>query len=403
MRNYDQNIMDMDKYLEEKKDEMISFLQEFIRIKSITYEEKEAVEFLAGKMKEYGYDEVRIDKVGNVLGRIGNGPITVMYDAHIDTVELGDISKWEHHPLSADLADGYIWGRGTVDDKGPLAAIVWAGKLLKDLNLQDKITMWVSGSLSEEDVEGSCVDEMMKVNPDIKPDYLVVAEASEMQVMKGNKGRAMIKITVPGVAAHASVGHTGDNALIKALPIIAGIDKLTDLGDDPFLGKGTIEVTNVVCNTPSNNTIPGEVTIFCDRRISCGESKEDLIKEIQPFLDLAPGSTASIDMEHFNTWNGYAVAAEDFFPSWLMDEDSKVITAGVEAFEMCFKQKCNVGVWPFSTNATTLCGKHGIPTVGFGPSIEELCHSDKEKISVEEYVDAAKFYALLGLTISNKQ
>ena len=253
-------------YLKEHKDEMVTFLQEFIRIESITYNEK--------KLKEYGYDEVRIDAVGNVLGRIGSGPKVIMYDAHIDTVEMGDLTEWKHDPLAADLVDGYIWGRGTVDDKGPLAAITWAGKALKDLGLDKDFTMWVSGSLSEEDVEGSCVEEMMKVNNDIKPDFVVVAEASEMHIMRGHKGRALIKITVPGKAAHASAAHVGDNALIKALPIIEGIDKMTDLGNDPVLGKGTIEVTKVDCKTPSLNTIPGEAVVYADRRISCGETRE---------------------------------------------------------------------------------------------------------------------------------
>lgn len=402
MENYKDVVEKIGSYLEEHQEEMITFLQEFIRIKSITYEEQEAVEYLAQKMKEYGYDEVRIDDVGNVLGRVGNGPKVILYDSHIDTVDLGDADQWPHEALSGALVDGAIWGRGTVDDKGPLAAITWAGKALKDLGLADEFTMWVSGSLSEEDVEGSCVEEMMIVNPDIKPDFVVVAEASEMQVMRGHKGRALLKITVKGKAAHASVAHSGENALIKALPIIEGIDKLVDLGVDPFLGKGTIEVTKVDCKTPSLNTIPGEVTIYADRRMTCSESKEDLVKELQPLLDLVPGSTAVVDMEYFDTWKGYKVAAEDYFPSWILPVDHPIIQAGAEAFESVFNTKADIGVWPFSTNATALCGRQGIPAVGFGPSVEELCHSNEERILVTEYVDAAKFYAMLAITASSK-
>ncbi|WP_245611929.1 peptidase dimerization domain-containing protein [endosymbiont 'TC1' of Trimyema compressum] len=212
-------------------------------------------------------------------------------------------------------------------------------------------TMWVSGSLSEEDVEGSCVEEMMKVNSDIKPDFVVVAEASEMHIMRGHKGRALIKITVPGKAAHASAAHVGDNALIKALPIIEGIDKMTDLGEDSVLGKGTIEVTKVDCKTPSLNTIPGEAVIYADRRISCGETREQLIAEVQPLLDKVPGSKAVIDMEYYDTYTGYHVEAEDYFPSWILPEEHPLIQAGVEAFEATFNQKCDLSVWAFCTNA----------------------------------------------------
>lgn len=392
----------LQEYFAEHKEEMVTFLQDFIRIKSVTYEEKGAVEYLAGKMKEFGYDEVRIDALGNCLGRVGSGPVTVLYDAHIDTVDLGDPEKWEQPALSGALQDGYIWGRGTVDDKGPLAAIVWAGRAVKELGLADKITMWVSGSLSEEDVEGSCLEEMTKANPDIRPDAVVVAEASEMEVIRGHKGRAMIKITVPGLAAHASVAHTGVNALIKALPIIQGIDAMNELGEDPYLGKGTIEVTNVVCHTPSNNTIPGEVTIYADRRMTCGETQEELLLELKPLLDQVEGSKAVIEVERFKTWKGYDVEAEDYFPSWILEEDQPLIQAGLDAYEACFGKKGKAGVWPFSTNATSLCGKYGIPAVGFGPSVEELCHSDREKISVDEYVRSAEYYALLAMAISDK-
>ena len=399
-RKYNTSLIDS--YLKDNQDNMVKFLQDFIKIKSVTYEEKEAVEYAAAKMKEYGYDEVRIDDVGNVLGRIGNGQTTIVYDAHIDTVDLGDLSKWKHHPLSGEIEDGYIWGRGTVDDKGPLAAIIWAGKMLKDLDLLEGVTVWVSGSLSEEDVEGSCLEEMLKVNPDIKPDFLVVAEASEMQVIKGHKGRALIKVTVPGVAAHASVAFSGENALIKALPIIDGIDKLKDLGKDELLGEGTIEVTNVICKTPSNNTIPGEVVIYADRRLTCGETKEELLAELKPILDQVKGAEAVIDIESFNTWKGYEINAEDYFPSWIMDDDSHIILAGKSAYENCFNEKCNVGVWPFSTNATSLCGKYKVPAICFGPSVEELCHSEKERISIDDYLTSSKFYGILACEIGNK-
>ena len=402
MANYKELVEQISSYLDGKKDEMVQFLQEFVSIKSVTYEEKEAVEFLANKMKEFGYDEVRIDDVGNVLGRVGSGPKVILYDSHIDTVELGDETAWKHDPLGGEIEDGKIYGRGTTDDKGPLAAITWAGRALKELGLVKDFTMWVSGSLSEEDVEGSAVEEMMKVNSDIKPDFVVVGEASEMQVIRGHKGRALIKITVPGKAAHASVAHTGDNALIKALPIIEGIDQMNDLGEDEFLGKGTIEVTKVDCKTPSLNTIPGEAVVYADRRITCSETREELIAELQPLLDKVPGATAVIDTEHYDTWKGYHVEAEDYFPSWIMPEDHPVIKAGLEAYELTFGKETKPGIWPFCTNATALCGRQGIPSVGFGPSLEDLCHVCEEYIPIDEYVDAAKFYAMIALTASGK-
>jgi len=389
-------------YIEQEKDNIVQFLKEFIAIESVTYNEGRAVEFLAGKMKEFGFDEVRIDKVGNVLGRVGSGETVILYDAHIDTVKPGDEADWGFNPLEAQVKDGFIHGRGAVDDKGCLAGITYAGKAIKALGLEDGFTLWVSGSISEEDVEGSCVQAMMAESPDIKPDFVLIAEPSESRIIRGHKGRALLKITVPGKSAHASAAWRGENALIKALPIIDGIDKFNGFVEDPFLGKGSIEVTKVDCKTPSLNTIPGEVTVICDRRISCGESIDDLLNEVKPFLDKVSGAKAAIDTEKVTTYTGYEITCVDYFPSWVMPEDHRIVVSGIDAFKAALGRDPVVGKGDFCTNATHLCGRAGIPSLGFGPGDSSLCHSTDDKISIQELVDAVKFYTMFPLALKRK-
>ena len=384
-------------YVDAHRDEMTQFLMDFIAIPSLTYEEGPAVQWLAGKMKEFGYDEVRIDKVGNVLGRVGSGPSVFLCDAHIDTVEGGDEKAWGFNPFETRLEDGVVKGRGAVDDKGCLTGLVFAGRAIKELGLGEEFTYWVSGSVSEEDVEGSCVEAMTKEAADIKPDFIVVAEASEGRIIRGHKGRALIRITVPGKAAHASAAWRGDNALIKALPIIDRVDKFQDFVEDPFLGKGTIEVTKVDCKTPSLNTIPGEVVVICDRRISCGESIEDLLAEVGEHFKDIPGVVAEIDTENVTTYTGYDITCVDYFPSWVLPESHPLIEAGVLAFREQFEEEPTVGKWDFCTNATHLCGRMGIPAIGYGPGDGSLCHSTQDQLSVDELVKATKFYASLPL------
>jgi len=391
-------------YIDNSRDEIVQFLIDFIGINSVTYNEGEAVNWLAGKMKEFNFDEVRIDKVGNCLGRVGSGKTVLLYDSHIDTVEPGDPAEWGmEDPLKAIITeDGCIKGRGACDDKGCLAATVFAGKAIKALGLEDDFTLWVSGSISEEDVEGACVKAMTEECPDIKPDFILVAESSDNRIMRGHKGRALIKITVPGKCAHASAAWRGDNALVKALPIIEAIDKFNDFTEDPFLGKGTIEVTNVSCKTPSLNTIPGEAVITCDRRISCGESIEDLLNEVRPFFADIPGVTADIDTEKIKTYTGYDITCVDYFPSWVVEEDHPYIQAGVAAFTDLFNKAPEVTKWDFSTNATHLCGRMGIPSLGYGPGDSTLPHSSDDKVPVNELLDAIKFYAALALYAPKK-
>ena len=385
-------------YVNSSEDEIVQFLVDFISINSVTYNEGEAIQWLAGKMREFGYDEVRVDPVGNCVGRVGHGKTVLMYDSHIDTVELGDPAAWGmEDPLKAEIIDGVIRGRGAVDDKGCLTGITFAGKAIKDLGLEEDFTLWVSGSISEEDVEGSCVKAMTEENPDIKPDYILVAESSTNRLMRGHKGRALIRITVPGKSAHASAAWRGDNALIKALPIIEGIDKFNDFVEDPFLGKGTIEVTKVDCKTPSLNTIPGEAVITCDRRIACGESIEDLLNEVKPFIENIEGVKAEIDTEKVVTYTGYEITAVDYFPSWVLEEDDPYVQAGAAAYEGLFGKRPEITKWDFCTNATHLCGRMGIPAIGYGPGDETLCHGTQDKVPVSELLDAIKFYAALPL------
>ncbi len=382
----------------EHEEEMVAFLRDFVAIRSVTYEEGDAVRFLAGRMRDFGFDEVRVDPVGNVLGRVGKGPVVMLYDAHVDTVEPGEPAAWGFDPLQGKMENGIIYGRGVVDDKGALAAMVFAARGLKELGLESDVTMWVSGSVAEEDEEGSCVEESLRLNPDIIPHCVVVAESSELEIMRGQKGRALLKITVPGKAAHASCASAGDNALIKALPVVQGIDAMHHFADDPELGEGTIEVTKLECDTLSLNTIPGQSVIYADRRLTCRESIETLLDEVRPLIASIPGATVEVPETTIKTWTGYEITLRDYFPSWVIPEEHPLVEAGQKAYRALFKRESRVGLWDFSTNATFLCGRRGIPAIGFGAGIEAHCHSEQEQIKVDDYLKAASFYAALAVS-----
>jgi putative selenium metabolism hydrolase len=383
-------------WMHSHQDELVTFLRDLVRIDSRTYQEGAAVSWLAAKMRSYDFDEVRVDPAGNCLGRVGSGPVVVLADAHIDTVDPGDPAEWGFDPLEGKLEGGFVQGRGVVDDKGCLSALVFAARAIKELGYGDKCTLWVSGSISEEDVEGSCVRAMMEANQDIKPRLIIVAESSEMMVVRGHKGRALVKMVVKGKAAHAATAWTGENAIIKALPLIDAIDKKQDFVEHPFLGKGSIEVTKVVCDSPSLNTIPGKVTVIADRRITLSESQEQILKELEPLLALS-GATAAIDTEVIKTYTGFEIVQADYFPSWVLEENHPVIQAAARAYTAISGKPAKIGKWDFCTNATYLCGVTGIPSVGFGPGEESLCHSTEETLSVDDLVVAAGVYAMIPI------
>ena len=389
-------------WMKEHEQELTEFTMNLMRIESQTYDESRAIEFLAQTMREFGFDEVRIDKAGNCIGRVGSGPATIVADAHIDTVAPGKEEDWGFNPLEPQIIDDAICGRGIIDDKGCLSAMIFAGRAIKELGFSQQLSLWISGSIAEEDVEGSCVKALMEEYTDIHPQMILVGEASGGRIIRGHKGRALIRMEVTGKAAHASAAWRGENALIKALPLIKALDEYQDFIEDPFLGKGSLEVTKVICDTPSLNTIPGRVSIIADRRISCGESVDQILSELTPFLELSKAA-AFIDIEEVKTYTGYNIVQKDYFPSWVIDEDHTVIRSAKEAYKVITGKEPVVGKWDFCTNATYLCGITGIPSVGFGPGDETLCHGNAERLPISELVEAASIYAMITLCFAQAQ
>lgn len=397
MKNMNSMAQKISHYMHEKEEEIINFLAQLVAIPSTTYHERDAIQWFAQQLELFEYDEIRIDPVGNCLGRIGSGETVVLCDAHIDTVEPGDPNAWGFNPLQAKIENRTISGRGVVDDKGPLTALVFAGRAIKELELDSDITFWISASISEEDVEGSCVQAMMK-HANITPQVVIVAESSDGHIIRGHKGRALIKMEVVGKAAHASEAELGENALIKAIPLIQALDSWKNFPADPFLGKGSIEITNVICDSPSLNTIPGKVTVIADRRISLGETKEELLDQLKPYLALSD-ATACIDTEQIKTYTGYEINQIDYFPSWVLEESHPVIQAAKSAYTVLTGKDPVVTRWNFCTNATYLCGIAEIPSVGYGPGDHGLCHSDHEILSYDDLTEAAAMYALIALAM----
>jgi len=138
----------INKHIDSEKENLVNFLCKLIETKSLTGQEKEVVEKVKLKMKNMKFDEVFTDKIGNVIGRIGNGEKTIVYDAHLDTVPA-DADNWDTPPFEAVIKEDKIFGRGTMDDKGPFTSMLYAGKIIEKLGLYDEFTVYVVGSISE--------------------------------------------------------------------------------------------------------------------------------------------------------------------------------------------------------------------------------------------------------------
>ena len=382
--------------LKYKKD-MVKFARDLVKIPSFSTREGVLVKRIAQEMKKVGFDKVKIDKMGNILGFIGNGKKKIMLDAHIDTVGIGDKAAWKIDPFAAVLKNDTIYGRGATDQKLSMVSMVYAGKLIKELKLYNDFTFIAVGSCQEEDCDGLPLLHIIEKEK-IKPDYVVLTEPTNLAVYRGHRGRMEMKVVVKGKSCHASAPERGDNAVVKMSDIIKEITSLNKkLKKDKFLGKGTVAVTSIECKTPSLNAVPDECAIYLDRRLTVGETMKTSIAEIKRLASVKKFK-AKVEVLWYEavSWKGLKVGQEKYFPTWVLGAKHKLVLAGIEAGRAALGKKPVVDKWVFSTNGVATAGRLNIPSIGFGPSDEVYAHTVKENMPVSHLLKAAVFYASIG-------
>ncbi len=384
------------------KKEMSEFLRDMIRIPSESCQEKEVVLRIKEEMERVGFDKVEIDPMGNILGTIGNGKHVIAMDAHIDTVGIGDRNLWDKDPYEGYEDDDIIYGRGGSDQEGGMASMVYAGKIIKDLDLLDDYTLIVTGTVQEEDCDGLCWQYI--INEDkIKPEFVVITEPTALNIYRGHRGRMEIKVTTHGVSCHGSAPERGDNAIYKMGPILNELKALNEnLHVDPFLGKGTLTVSEIFFSSPSRCAVADKCMISVDRRLTNGETYETAIEEIKN-LPAVKNAKAEVEMYTYErlSYTGLVYPTKCFFPTWVLPEEHPACQTLVNCYEGLFNQKPKVDKWTFSTNAVSIMGRYHIPCIGFGPGHEDQAHAPNEVTWKDELVKCAAMYALIPMTYVN--
>ncbi len=377
--------------------ELTHLLQRLVQIRSYTGEEKEIVEFILEKMKEYGFEDVYADGLGSAVGRIGNGPIKILFDAHIDTVKVTESEEWPYPPFEGKILDGKIYGRGAVDEKPAMAGFLMAGKAIKHHlgNETLPFTLYVIGSVMEEDYDGYPLWHLVK-NEGIVPDYVLLGEPTDLQVCRGQRGRMELDIETFGRAAHGAHNRLGINAIYRMVPLITAIDKLNRQlpGKDP-LGKGSIMVSQITSRAPSICSVPDYAKIHIDRRLTIDEDQQSVVAELETMIK-ETGIDAKISIPRYPgvSWKGTKFEQEAYFPTWFFDEEHPLVRAGLETAEKVIGKPAKSRFWAFSTNGVATAGQLGIPTIGLGPGKEELAHTTREELLLEDLLKAARYYAL---------
>jgi putative selenium metabolism hydrolase len=389
----------------EYENETVGYLADMISIPAYSTKEREIISYLKRKMEQIGFDEVKIDGLGNVIGRIGNGPRVIAYDAHIDTVYPGERVHWLTDPLEPVIKDGKIYGRGSADQEGGMASMLTAGRIIKELGLAGEFSIYLTGTVMEEDCDGLCWQYLIREEK-LKPEMVVITEPTNLNIYRGHRGRMEILIKVKGVSCHGSAPERGDNAIYKISRIALEIEKLHErLKSDPFLGKGSVTATQVFFASPSQCAVPDSASLQLDRRVTWGETKESALEEIRDACRLAGYPEASVEMLIYDepAYTGLVYPTEKYYPAWKIAEDSEWLRMAIDAYEKALGREPFVDKWTFSTNGVAIAGMFGIPCLGLGPGNEIYAHAPNEFCPLEHLTEAAIFYAALLHRLNSDQ
>ena len=383
---------------EKYRDYTADNLSKLVQIKSLSLGEKEVQLELKRQMEEAGFDEVNIDGLGNVIGRIGNGKKILAIDGHMDTVDMGNMDNWDFNPLGGEIKDGFVHGRGTVDQEGGPAAFVTTGRILKELGFDKDLTIYFVGSVIEEDCDGLCWKYIVEEDK-IKPDFVISTEPTNLNIYRGHRGRMEMHVHFYGVSSHGSAPERGKNAIYMASKTALEIEKLHErLKFDEFLGKGSVTISEIISGSPSLCAVSDYARIHLDRRLTWGETKESAVAEIE---ELIKGMNAKVEVLDYleKAYTGLEYGMEKYYPTWKMSEDSEIVQTGVRSFKNLFNKDIKIDKWTFSTNGIMTNGVYGIPTIGFGPGNEVLAHAPNEKVAIDDLVVASAFYAAFAYEI----
>ena len=415
--------------------DMTKFLREIVKNPGESCDEKAHITRIAEEMRKLDFTKVEIDPMGNVLGYMGTGKTLIAFDAHIDTVGIGNRNNWNFDPYEGYENETEIGGRGVSDQCGGIVSAVYGAKIMKDYNLIPKgYKIMVVGSVQEEDCDGLCWQYI--INEDkVRPEFVVSTEPTDGGIYRGQRGRMEIRIDVKGVSCHGSAPERGDNAIYKMADILQDVRALNENDDadeteikglvkmlnpkyNPdweearFLGRGTVTTSQIFYTSPSRCAVADSCAVSLDRRMTAGETWESCLDEIRALPAVKKyGDDVKVSMYEYNrpSYTDLVYPIECYFPTWVIPKDHDVTKALEEAYHNLYGEE-RIGAeetlamrtarpltdkWTFSTNGVSIMGRNGIPCIGFGPGAEAQAHAPNEKTWKQDLVTCAAVYAAL--------
>lgn len=349
-------------------------------------EELEAARLVTRYCEELGLaataHECEPDRPSIVARWEGDPGPTVGYCSHIDVVPAGDHALWEHAPFAAEIADGRMYGRGTADAKGPIAAVLEAVAVLREAGFTPRGTLELELVSDEETMgfkgAGYLVDEEI-----VSPDVAVVGEPTSLRVVHAQRGATWWRIATRGVAGHGSAPERGVSAIRHMAELVLQLEQtLPDIAH-PVLGGPSINV-GTIQGGAKVNIVPAACLIEVDRRTIPDESADDVRGQIEEAIARArrrfPDLEADVELAFFSR-------------PFEVPIDAPIVTAVAGAVSEVMGHEAELIGFRGASDARFLF-EAGAEVVVCGPGDIGLAHTARESIDLEELQRAAVVYAL---------
>lgn len=388
----------------ELKPAMLDLAQRAIRCPSLTGEEGAVSEIFLSELQKLGYDEAFRDEWGNIVGIVygtEEGP-TIMYNGHMDHVDVGDPSEWGgYDPYGGviDVAEIYneagtalektqvIHGRAAADTKSGIACQIYSGAILARLKKEGyhfKGNYMISAVVMEEPAEQigmiGLYEQTLPAR-NLPVDGVVSCEATSLKIYCGHRGRVELNVEISGVTSHGSTPWLGINAVNKATKFIDAVEKryADTYQVDEKLGKSSIALTIINCTPGAMCIVPDRCNITYDRRLVPTETPEDAIREIQEIIDQLHAedpdfrATVKVSTVPRTTYTGKTVALPNIKEGWRIPEEHPFVAAAAKGLAE-IGEPVSYSYWDFGTDLAMICGRHGVAAIGYSPMQEYYCH-----------------------------
>ena len=385
------------RWVDDHANDIVGLLQAMVRIPSITGSETEMAQFVTDYLQGLGLPVERLEAEPGRPNLIctwdtGKPGPTLLLNDHLDMIPPGPLEYWTYPPFAAEIHDGKVYGRATIDTKSGLTTILATVRLLKDLAfpLRGKLLLIFS---CDEEVGGRLGMQYLGKLGRLKADLALVTEPTTMQVEIATKGRLTFGITTKGVATHGARPWLGHNAIEDMMLVIVELQALArDLAQrerHPRLGSPSLNVGTIHGGTVSN-MVPNKCTIEVDRRLLPGERPEDVRQEFQALLDRLHARHPKFEatLEQLVWWPGYEVG-----------EGEPIVAAACNAFEKVMGRKAAIGVKDAGTDASWINTLGGIPVAMFSPGDGMRAMNADENVTILDLIAATKVVAQMTADI----